>query len=169
MDPKPEKSGGSGEIRTHGALSDPTVFKTVAINRSATLPNFYSIKDYNTSPIKFSSVGQKPTLAPGMSLENFTVKVLDWPLKMLPVPSSITQAELPCRVWTAWTTFPCLGGPETSLPVVTDLPSAFRSVHRVERNCSPGRSGRKAGSSNLVCHRHGSARGTSRASAPSPS
>ena len=30
--------GGSGEIRTHGPLSEPTVFKTVAINR--TLPRF---------------------------------------------------------------------------------------------------------------------------------
>jgi hypothetical protein len=31
--------GGSGEIRTHGQLSPPTVFKTVAINR--TLPRFH--------------------------------------------------------------------------------------------------------------------------------
>ena len=30
--------GGNGEIRTHGAISDPTVFKTVAINRA--LPRF---------------------------------------------------------------------------------------------------------------------------------
>ena len=30
--------GGSGEIRTHGAISDSTVFKTVAINRA--LPHF---------------------------------------------------------------------------------------------------------------------------------
>ena len=30
--------GGSGEIRTHGPISEPTVFKTVAINR--TLPSF---------------------------------------------------------------------------------------------------------------------------------
>ena len=30
--------GGSGEIRTHGAISDSTVFKTVGINRSPTLP-----------------------------------------------------------------------------------------------------------------------------------
>ena len=31
--------GGNGEIRTHGAISDTTVFKTVAINR--TLPHFH--------------------------------------------------------------------------------------------------------------------------------
>lgn len=31
-------SGGSGEIRTHGAISDPAVFKTAAINHSTTLP-----------------------------------------------------------------------------------------------------------------------------------
>lgn len=31
--------GGDGEIRTHGAISDPLVFKTSAINRSATSPN----------------------------------------------------------------------------------------------------------------------------------
>ena len=30
--------GGNGEIRTHGAIADTTVFKTVAINR--TLPHF---------------------------------------------------------------------------------------------------------------------------------
>ena len=30
--------GGSGEIRTHGPIAEPTVFKTVAINR--TLPRF---------------------------------------------------------------------------------------------------------------------------------
>ncbi len=33
--------GGSGEIRTHGGLSPSTVFKTVAINHSATLPYLY--------------------------------------------------------------------------------------------------------------------------------
>ena len=32
------KLGGNGEIRTHGPLSESTVFKTVAINR--TLPRF---------------------------------------------------------------------------------------------------------------------------------
>ena len=31
-------SGGSGEIRTHGALSYTAVFKTAALNHSATLP-----------------------------------------------------------------------------------------------------------------------------------
>lgn len=31
-------SGGSGEIRTHGGRKPSTVFKTVALNRSATLP-----------------------------------------------------------------------------------------------------------------------------------
>ena len=30
--------GGRGEIRTHGGLAPTTVFKTVALNRSATLP-----------------------------------------------------------------------------------------------------------------------------------
>jgi hypothetical protein len=32
------KTGGRGEIRTHGGLAPTTVFKTVALNRSATLP-----------------------------------------------------------------------------------------------------------------------------------
>ena len=32
--------GGSGEIRTHGRLTPSAVFKTAAINRSATLPVF---------------------------------------------------------------------------------------------------------------------------------
>ncbi len=31
-------SGGRGEIRTHGGREPTTVFKTVALNRSATLP-----------------------------------------------------------------------------------------------------------------------------------
>ena len=31
--------GGRGEIRTHGGLAPTTVFKTVALNRSATLPS----------------------------------------------------------------------------------------------------------------------------------
>jgi hypothetical protein len=31
-------AGGRGEIRTHGGLAPTTVFKTVALNRSATLP-----------------------------------------------------------------------------------------------------------------------------------
>ena len=30
--------GGSGEIRTHGGLTPSSVFKTGALNRSATLP-----------------------------------------------------------------------------------------------------------------------------------
>ena len=32
------KFGGSGEIRTHGGLTPSSVFKTGALNRSATLP-----------------------------------------------------------------------------------------------------------------------------------
>ena len=35
---EPRNIGGSGEIRTHGPLSGPLVFKTNAIGRSATLP-----------------------------------------------------------------------------------------------------------------------------------
>ena len=31
--------GGSGEIRTHGGLTPSSVFKTGALNRSATLPS----------------------------------------------------------------------------------------------------------------------------------
>jgi hypothetical protein len=34
------ESGGKGEIRTHGQLSPSTVFKTAALNRSATFPFF---------------------------------------------------------------------------------------------------------------------------------
>ena len=33
-----KNDGGRGEIRTHGGLAPTTVFKTVALNRSATLP-----------------------------------------------------------------------------------------------------------------------------------
>jgi hypothetical protein len=38
----PEKSGGEGEIRTHETREGLTVFKTVAINRSATSPIGFS-------------------------------------------------------------------------------------------------------------------------------
>ncbi len=34
--------GGRGEIRTHGGLAPTTVFKTVALNRSATLPSKFA-------------------------------------------------------------------------------------------------------------------------------
>ena len=34
--------GGRGEIRTHGGREPTTVFKTVALNRSATLPSFFN-------------------------------------------------------------------------------------------------------------------------------
>ncbi len=37
-------AGGRGEIRTHGGREPTTVFKTVALNRSATLPRR---QDYN--------------------------------------------------------------------------------------------------------------------------
>ena len=37
-------SGGRGEIRTHGGREPTTVFKTVALNRSATLP--LTMQDY---------------------------------------------------------------------------------------------------------------------------
>jgi hypothetical protein len=33
--------GGRGEIRTHGGLAPTTVFKTVALNRSATLTIYF--------------------------------------------------------------------------------------------------------------------------------
>lgn len=42
----PHQSG-RGEIRTHGELSSTTVFKTVPLNRSGTLPLFCGIKKYN--------------------------------------------------------------------------------------------------------------------------
>jgi len=38
------KTGGSGEIRTHGPFNGSTVFKTVAINR--TLPHFHKLVEY---------------------------------------------------------------------------------------------------------------------------
>ncbi len=37
-----EVFGGRGEIRTHGGLAPTTVFKTVALNRSATLPSKFA-------------------------------------------------------------------------------------------------------------------------------
>ncbi len=50
--------GGRGEIRTHGAFKGPTVFKTAAFNRSATLPkncSFYTICHISTIVLqKFS-------------------------------------------------------------------------------------------------------------------
>jgi hypothetical protein len=33
-----ETGGGGGEIRTHGRVTPTTIFKTVALNRSATPP-----------------------------------------------------------------------------------------------------------------------------------
>jgi hypothetical protein len=38
-----KKSGGGGGIRTHGALSRTPVFKTGALNRSATPPHDFSM------------------------------------------------------------------------------------------------------------------------------
>lgn len=38
------KTGGEGEIRTRGALSSTTVFKTVALNHSATSPFLKTLK-----------------------------------------------------------------------------------------------------------------------------
>src|SRR6218665_652769 len=35
-------SGGSGEIRTHGGVAPTRVFKTRALNRAATLPDFHA-------------------------------------------------------------------------------------------------------------------------------
>ena len=40
---KLESGSGGGEIRTHDTLSGMTVFKTVAFNRSATPPNYFSV------------------------------------------------------------------------------------------------------------------------------
>ena len=37
-----KQNGGRGEIRTHGGREPTTVFKTVALNRSATLPSFFN-------------------------------------------------------------------------------------------------------------------------------
>ncbi len=42
--------GGSGEIRTHGAIADPPVFKTGALSHSATLPNWCPLSDSNRPP-----------------------------------------------------------------------------------------------------------------------
>lgn len=42
------KYGGEGGIRTHGGRQPPTVFKTVAFNRSATSPNRLSIRAWPT-------------------------------------------------------------------------------------------------------------------------
>lgn len=44
--------GGSGEIRTHGGRKPSTVFKTVALNRSATLPGPDCIKAYSVWQVK---------------------------------------------------------------------------------------------------------------------
>jgi hypothetical protein len=39
-------SGGRGEIRTHGGLAPTAVFKTAALNHSATLPYHISLGTY---------------------------------------------------------------------------------------------------------------------------
>ena len=52
--------GGSGEIRTHGAISDSAVFKTAAINRA--LPRFhYFLVD---------EVGFEPTMPEAADLQS---------------------------------------------------------------------------------------------------
>lgn len=38
--------GGRGEIRTHGPLARTTVFKTVALNRSATRPYYHAMMSH---------------------------------------------------------------------------------------------------------------------------
>ncbi len=40
-------TGGRGEIRTHGGLAPTTVFKTVALNRSATLPIAFRVMSHS--------------------------------------------------------------------------------------------------------------------------
>ena len=58
--------GGSGEIRTHGTISDPTVFKTVAINR--TLPHFQfgaqgEIRTHGFADLQSTALGHSATCA----------------------------------------------------------------------------------------------------------
>ena len=47
------KFGGSGEIRTHGGLTPSSVFKTGALNRSATLPFGATKTQYDKSALSF--------------------------------------------------------------------------------------------------------------------
>lgn len=51
-----KKDGGSGEIRTHGGRKPSTVFKTVALNRSATLPGPDCIEGYPVWQAKMSAL-----------------------------------------------------------------------------------------------------------------
>ncbi len=46
--------GGSGEIRTHGRVAPTAVFKTAALNRSATLP-FSLLLDDKMTRVSFRS------------------------------------------------------------------------------------------------------------------
>src|SRR6516164_6985336 len=43
-------NGGWGGIRTHGTLAGTPVFKTGALNHSATLPNFETIQPFGAAP-----------------------------------------------------------------------------------------------------------------------
>ena len=57
--------GGSGRIRTYGSREGTTVFKTVAINRSATLPNNTGgkgrIRTYSANGDRFTVCCDSPT------------------------------------------------------------------------------------------------------------
>ena len=55
------KTGDRGEIRTHGPLSRPTVFKTVALNHSATLP-FYLAVSEGLEPTTIRLTGERSTI-----------------------------------------------------------------------------------------------------------
>jgi hypothetical protein len=50
------KNGGQGGIRTHGRLPPTAVFKTAALNHSATCPRFDVTPEKNARSIKFDLI-----------------------------------------------------------------------------------------------------------------
>ena len=57
--------GGEGEIRTHGTLTSTTVFKTVALNHSATSPRSSAVAPFYLIPNCSSLVWEKIVIATG--------------------------------------------------------------------------------------------------------
>ena len=51
-----KRSGGGGEIRTHGRVAPTTIFKTVAFNRSATPPSLEVRKQQTTNSKKIRGI-----------------------------------------------------------------------------------------------------------------
>ncbi len=79
--------GGGGEIRTHGRVAPTTIFKTVALNRSATPPIVFS-----TIPCPRHFLNTIPVCGHLDSLQTLRYKLIQ------PVSGSLSSLLFPCYV-----------------------------------------------------------------------